>query len=54
MTLSEKLTKSLKDLGLNPNYVEKIARETIAEDLAGGVDVTSKDRKSTRLNSSHT
>ena len=41
MTLSEKLTKSLKDLGLNPNYVEKIARETIAEDLAGGVDVTS-------------
>ena len=61
MTLSEKLILNLNRLGLNPEYVEKIANESILEDLGGGFDVTSlatipekqKDRKSTRLNSSH-
>ena len=68
MTLSEKLILDLNRLGLNPEYVEKIANESILEDLGGGADVTSlatipekqkstaefvSDRKSTRLNSSH-
>ena len=41
MTLSEKLILDLNRLGLNPEYVEKIANESILEDLGGGVDVTS-------------
>ena len=41
MTLSEKLILDLNRLGLNPEYVEKIANESILEDLGGGSDVTS-------------
>ena len=41
MTLSKKLISNLNRLGLNPEYVEKIAIESILEDLGGGVDVTS-------------
>ena len=41
MTLSEKLISNLNRLGLNPEYVAKIAKESILEDLGGGVDVTS-------------
>ena len=41
MTLSEKLILDLNRLGLNPEYVEKIANESILEDLGGGADVTS-------------
>lgn len=41
MALSAELNKKLIELGLDPNYVEKIASSTIAEDLAGGEDVTS-------------
>lgn len=41
MALSEKLTLQLKELGLDAAHVEKLVRETIAEDLAGGEDVTS-------------
>ena len=32
---------ALADAGLDPAYVEDLARRTVAEDLAGGVDVTS-------------
>ena len=42
MALSEKLISSLKNLNLDSAYVESIARQAIAEDLAGGVDVTSQ------------
>jgi nicotinate-nucleotide pyrophosphorylase (carboxylating) len=41
MALSSELEKKLIELGLDPNYVEKVASSTIAEDLAGGEDVTS-------------
>ena len=41
MTLSEKLILDLNRLGLNPEYVEKIANESILEDLGGGADATS-------------
>ena len=41
MTLSEKLILNLNRLGLNPEYVEKIANESILEDLGGGADATS-------------
>jgi nicotinate-nucleotide pyrophosphorylase (carboxylating) len=41
MALSSELTKKIIELGLDPNYVEKVATSTIAEDLAGGEDVTS-------------
>jgi nicotinate-nucleotide pyrophosphorylase (carboxylating) len=41
MALSAELEKKLIELGLDPNYVEKVASSTIAEDLAGGEDVTS-------------
>ena len=39
--LSEKLTNSLNSLGLRADYVEDLARRTIEEDLAGGIDLTS-------------
>ena len=39
--LSENLKRSLIALHLDPEYVEDIALRTIAEDLAGGQDVTS-------------
>lgn len=41
MALSPELTKKIIELGLDPIYVEKVATSTIAEDLAGGEDVTS-------------
>jgi nicotinate-nucleotide pyrophosphorylase (carboxylating) len=41
MALSENLVFHLKDLGLDAHHVEGLVRETIAEDLAGGQDVTS-------------
>ena len=41
MALSSELEKKLIELGLDPNYVEKVASSTIAEDLAGGEDMTS-------------
>ena len=42
MVLSEKLISNLKNLNLDPILVESIARQAIAEDLAGGEDVTSQ------------
>ena len=33
--------KALADADLDPAYVESVARATVEEDLAGGVDVTS-------------
>lgn len=39
--LSKKLNEQLIELGLDPKNVEKIISETIAEDLAGGEDITS-------------
>ena len=39
--LSEKLSSELIKLGLEPSYVESLVKGSIAEDLAGGVDVTS-------------
>ena len=41
MTLSPALIELLTSLNLDPQYVEDLARRTIAEDLDGGVDVTS-------------
>ena len=41
MTLSEKLSHAISEAGLDPLYIEDLARRTIEEDLAGGVDVTS-------------
>ena len=38
---SKKLNEQLIELGLDPENVEKIISETIAEDLVGGEDVTS-------------
>lgn len=38
---SRKLNEQLIELGLDPKNVEKIISETIAEDLAGGEDITS-------------
>ena len=39
--LSEKLTRALIEYDLDPVSVEDLARRTIAEDLDGGVDLTS-------------
>jgi nicotinate-nucleotide pyrophosphorylase (carboxylating) len=33
--------KALAEADLDPAYVEQVARATVEEDLAGGVDVTS-------------
>jgi nicotinate-nucleotide pyrophosphorylase (carboxylating) len=41
MTLSPELTARLAAAGLDPAYVEDVARRAVGEDLAGGVDVTS-------------
>lgn len=40
--LSTKLNTKLTELGLDPKNVEKVVTAAIAEDLAGGSDVTSK------------
>jgi nicotinate-nucleotide pyrophosphorylase (carboxylating) len=39
--LSQPTLAALAAAGLDPSYVEEVARRTLAEDLAGGVDVTS-------------
>ena len=41
MTLSTETCAALAEAGLDPAYVEALARAAIAEDLDGGVDVTS-------------
>jgi len=41
MSLSMKLQGSLRELGLNPDAILKLAKDAIAEDLAGGIDLTS-------------
>ena len=40
--LSTKLNTKLTEIGLDPKNVEKVVTAAIAEDLAGGSDVTSK------------
>jgi len=42
MTLSNPLIKLIEEAGLHPETIEQLARATIAEDLNGGVDVTSQ------------
>jgi len=42
MTLSNSLIKLIEEAGLRPENIEQLARATIAEDLNGGVDVTSQ------------
>lgn len=42
MTLTHDLTGRLQGAGLDPDAVEALVRGTLAEDLAGGVDVTSE------------
>ncbi len=39
--LSHDIAVRLRDSGIDPLYVEDLIRRTIAEDLAGGIDVTS-------------
>ncbi len=39
--VSPQLAQSLRDARLDPAYVSNVVRNTITEDLAGGVDVTS-------------
>ncbi len=41
MTLRPTTVAALESCGLDPGHVETLVRATIAEDLAGGVDVTS-------------
>lgn len=41
MTLSAATARALAAAGLDAGYVEDLARRTLAEDLAGGLDVTS-------------
>lgn len=41
MSLSPAVTRALEDAGLDPTAVERLVRDTVAEDLDGGVDVTS-------------
>lgn len=41
MSLSPVVRVALTTAGLDPSYVEDLARRTVAEDLAGGIDVTS-------------
>jgi nicotinate-nucleotide pyrophosphorylase (carboxylating) len=42
VTLSDDLAARLRSAGLDPVAVEDLARSALAEDLAGGVDVTSQ------------
>ena len=42
MTLSNPLIKLIEEAGLRPENIEQLARTTVAEDLNGGVDVTSQ------------
>jgi len=41
VSLSPVVRVALTTAGLDPSYVEDLARRTVAEDLAGGIDVTS-------------
>ena len=41
MAISVKLQAALLELGLNPDSIQKLAKDAIAEDLAGGNDLTS-------------
>ena len=41
MSLTESIADSLRQVGLEPEYVESVAQRSFDEDLAGGVDVTS-------------
>ncbi|MGD9954895.1 MAG: carboxylating nicotinate-nucleotide diphosphorylase [Candidatus Nanopelagicales bacterium] len=41
MSLSASVVSALESAGLDPAYVEALVRATVAEDLDGGVDVTS-------------
>ncbi len=41
MSLSPETCAALDEAGLDPSYVEALARAAVAEDLDGGVDVTS-------------
>ena len=41
MTFTADLGQRLLEAGLDPDYVQRVARLAVAEDLAGGVDVTS-------------
>ena len=42
MSLSESIADSLRQVGLDPSYVESVVRRSFEEDLDGGVDVTSQ------------
>ncbi|NED94854.1 carboxylating nicotinate-nucleotide diphosphorylase [Phytoactinopolyspora alkaliphila] len=42
MSLAEPITSALRDVGLDPLYVEDLVRATIEEDLDGGIDVTTE------------
>ena len=42
MSLPDHLASALSDAGVDPRYVEDLARAALEEDLAGGVDVTSE------------
>jgi nicotinate-nucleotide pyrophosphorylase (carboxylating) len=42
MSLPPELRARLHEAGLDPSYVEGLAREALDEDLAGGIDVTSE------------
>jgi nicotinate-nucleotide pyrophosphorylase (carboxylating) len=41
MSLSPTVVDALVAVGLDPTHIEQLIRSTVAEDLAGGVDVTS-------------
>ena len=43
----------IKDLSLKEFFIRKLKRETITQEFWALRDITFKDRKSTRLNSSH-
>jgi nicotinate-nucleotide pyrophosphorylase (carboxylating) len=42
MSLTESVATSLREVGLDPAYVESVVRRSFEEDLDGGVDVTSQ------------
>ena len=42
MALSPSVAEAIVSVGLDPEAVESLVRSTIAEDLDGGVDVTSE------------
>ncbi|MGH8825524.1 MAG: carboxylating nicotinate-nucleotide diphosphorylase [Jiangellaceae bacterium] len=42
MSLPDHLTSALREVSLDPRYVEDLARAALEEDLAGGVDITTQ------------